>query len=92
MAETATRPTRGARKATPAKAAPAKAAPAKPAPAPETEATDGTVTRYVVTLEHAGDTKSYSAWAPPKDSGCVGKFYAPLGARSVKVAITSEAE
>lgn len=90
MPDTATRPTRtrasraAAAKATPAKAAPA-AAPTK-ADAPVTGA-DGTVESFVVALEAAGETKSYSVWTPPQGSGCVGKFYAPLGATAVKVAI-----
>ncbi len=53
----------------------------EPAAAPA-EADDGKV-RFE--LEHAGDTKNYSTWAPPAGSGCVGKLYMPLGTERVGV-------
>lgn len=85
MADTATtRPVRGARRA-PAKATQSK--PAAIAVAEATEVKDGNVERLVVALESAGETKSYSKWSAPEGSGCVGTFYAPLGATEVKVAI-----
>lgn len=91
MAETTTRPTRARKAAStkadkPAKAAtPAKAAPAKAAPAANAVVGDDGRTRVPVQLEHFENTKSYSVFVPPKSSGCVGKFYAPLGTEEVKV-------
>lgn len=83
MATTQTaRPAR-TRAARATKATPAKAAPAKTEVA-ETEAT-AEVEAYVFDLEQIEDTKSYSRWVPPKGSGCVGTFYAPLGTKAVKV-------
>lgn len=71
-----------ARKATPAKAAAAAKAEAPEAvEVPEVEA-------YVMELEQMDDTKSYSRWTPPKGSGCVGTFYAPLGTKAVRVKIS----
>lgn len=92
MAEaTATRPTRGSRRA-PSKAVPAKAAPVV-AKAPEgTEVKDGNVERLVIALESAGDTKSYSKWVFPEGSGCVGTVYAPLGTAEVRVAMKGASE
>jgi hypothetical protein len=95
MAETTTRPSRRRSKAadetpaTPVKATPAK----KTAPAKATPATgdDGRV-RVPIALEHDSDTKSYSVFVPPKGSGCVGKFYAPLGTEEVKVLLIGPAE
>jgi hypothetical protein len=43
-------------------------------------------------LVHAGDTKSYATFTPPKDSGCVGKLYAPLGTETVKVLLIGPAD
>lgn len=96
MAEaTATRPTR-TRAARPAaaKAAPAKAAKPAVAAAMEeaTKATDGNVERLVIELEYQGDTKSYAVFTPPAGSGCVGKFYAPLGTAQVRVAMKGASE
>jgi hypothetical protein len=95
-APTTTRPARGARRTS--KAAPAKAVAAKVA-APvaeeaETTAVDaaGNVNRLVIALVPVGDTKTYSRWAPPEGSGCVGTFYAPLGATEVRVAIKGATE
>lgn len=67
-----------AAKATPAKKpTPAKAAPKKPEP----------FERFTVDLEANGETASYSKWAFPKGSGCVGNVYAPLGTGTVKVLV-----
>lgn len=88
MAETATRPARSrAARAT-------KAAPATPTPKAEvtTDSATGTVNRVVLTLEHAGDTKNYAKFAVPEGAGCVGSLYVPLGTKSVKVAISGDAE
>lgn len=71
-------------KTTPAKA---KAAPAKTAPV-----TDEGRIKTPIALEHFENTKSYSVFVPPKGSGCVGKFYAPLGTEEVKVLLISPAE
>jgi hypothetical protein len=43
-------------------------------------------------LDYAGDTKSYAVFTPPAGSGCVGKFYAPLGTEEVKLLLISAAE
>jgi len=47
------------------------------------------VEAYVLNLdEHPdGPTKSFARFQPPKNSGCVGTFYAPLGTVSVRVRI-----
>lgn len=99
MADT-TRPSRARRgtvatEATPANSTPprkaaakaAKAAPAKAAPA--ATGTDER-TKTPVILEPAGSTANYAVFVPPKSSGCVGKFYAPLGTAEVKVLLISE--
>jgi hypothetical protein len=101
MADTAatTRPSRTRRNAkaaeaetTPTKATPAKAAKAAtPKAAAVTTGEDGR-TRVPVVLEYVGDTKSYAVFTPPKSSGCVGKFYAPLGTEEVKVLLIGPAE
>jgi len=95
MSETTTRPAR-ARKAatakttTPAKEkAPAKATPAK---APAVQVGEDGRARVPVQLEAAGETKSYAVFIPPKSSGCVGKFYAPLGTEEVKVLLIGPSE
>lgn len=97
MAEsTSTRPNRARRTkadaATPAaKATPAKATKsATPKAAASATGTDDRVKTPVI-LEPAGDTKSYAVFVPPKDSGCVGKFYAPLGTEEIKVLLISSA-
>lgn len=96
MAETATRPTRArASRAAAAKAAPAKAAPKTAVAAAVEDATkvvDGNVERLVIELEYQGDTKSYAVFTPPAGSGCVGKFYAPLGTAQVRVALKGSTE
>lgn len=91
MAETTTRPSRTRKAAEkPAKAAtPAKA---KAAPAATVAVGDDGRTRVPVTLDPAGETKSYAVFVPPKSSGCVGKFYAPLGTEEVKVLLIGPAE
>lgn len=94
MAETSTRPNRSRRAAGTAKAdAPAKATPAKAtkAAAKTAPATDENRTKVPVILEYAGDTKSYAVFVPPKSSGCVGKFYAPLGTEEVKLLLIGPA-
>lgn len=78
---TRTRSTTRATKATPAKAAATKAEAIEAEATPEVEA-------YVMELERIDDTKSYSRWVPPKGSGCVGTFYAPLGTQAVRVKIS----
>lgn len=97
MAEaTTTRPSRNRRTkadaaeaATPVKATPAKkAAPAKAAPATNADER----VKVPLVLEHFENTKSYSVFVPPKSSGCVGKFYAPLGTEEVKVLLIGPAE
>jgi len=100
MAETAsTRPSRSRRPkadavdgAAPTKATPAKAAKATPAKAAATSTGEDGRTRVPVVLEYVGDTKSYAVFTPPKSSGCVGKFYAPLGTEEVKVLLIGPSE
>lgn len=92
MAETTTRPARtrrapAAKSTTAAKAAPAKAATPKAEEAPEAVE----VEKYVIELENAGETKTYSKWVPPVGNGCVGTFYAPLGTETVRVQIVGPA-
>lgn len=97
MAEsTSTRPSRSRKAAgtgaTPAKAAPAKAAAkATPAKAATVSTGEDGRTRVPVVLEYSGDTKSYAVFVPPASSGCVGKFYAPLGTEEVKVLLIGPA-
>jgi hypothetical protein len=70
----------------------AKKATSKPAKVEaETDAVEDAKTRILVVMEHAGDTKTYSKWQPPKDSGCVGTYYAPLGTEVVKVLLEGPA-
>jgi hypothetical protein len=96
MAEATTRPRSRRAKAadeapaTPAKTTPAKATKAAPAAAAPIKGEDGRVKTPIV-LEYTGDTKSYAVFVPPAGSGCVGKFYAPLGTEEVKVLLISPA-
>lgn len=91
MAETATKTTTTPRRGRTTKAATA----AKPATAkaatPSTPVDDGTV-KIQLELEAAGETKSYAVFVPPAGTGCVGKFYAPLGTEQVKVLLIGPAE
>lgn len=66
---------------------------AKPA-ASKTTATEKVTTLGAIELEPhpAGDTKQYSRWVPPEGTGCVGTFYAPLGATAVTVTVSGPAE
>lgn len=96
MPETATKTTTSRRpraaKATPAKAATPRTA-AKAAPVEETTVAESSDReRYVMDLEYQGDTKSYAVFTPPSGSGCVGKFYAPLGTDQVRVALIGPAD
>lgn len=89
MAE-ATATTRPARKRTTAsKATPAKAATPKTAETPAEESTE--LQKFVVELEQIEDTKNFARFVPPKSSGCVGTFYAPLGTTQVRVQIAGPA-
>lgn len=97
MAETtSTRPNRSRRTKADTAAAPTKAAPAKatkataPKAAPASTGTDDRVKTPVI-LEFTGETKSYAVFVPPAGSGCVGKFYAPLGTEEVKVLLIGPA-
>lgn len=104
MAETVTRPVRGAaarsQAAKAAKEAAAKTETAKtdekPAEAPkaetktETKAPEGA--RTVVALEHVNDTKNWSVWKPPAGLDMVGSIYAPLGTTEVRVLAVGPAE
>jgi len=95
---TTTRPSRSRRTkadaaeaATPAKTTPAKATKAAPAKAAATSTGEDGRTRVPVVLVYVGDTKSYAVFVPPAGSGCVGKFYAPLGTEEVKVLLIGPA-
>ena len=91
----ATRPSRKrAEAATPKPAEKAKVEKAKTPKAVETDTEEtpkNDKTRILVVMEHMGDTKTYSKWQPPKDSGCVGTYYAPLGTEVVKVLLEGPA-
>lgn len=69
---------------------------AKPAATPKAAATPPTtedgLTRVTLELVKGDDTKSFATFQPPKDSGCVGKFYAPLGTETVKVLLIGPAD
>lgn len=69
----------------------AKPAATKPAVASAPTADDGK-RRFTVELEAAGETKSFAKFVPPKESGCVGQFYAPLGTETVKVLLIGPAD
>jgi hypothetical protein len=75
----------------PRRTAARKPAPAKAAPKPAETADDSTESRVAFPLEHFGTTKSYEVFAPAKDTGCVGKFYAPLGTTDVRVLLVGPA-
>lgn len=51
----------------------------------ETAVDDAGRENYAFDLTEGKPTKSYSVWEPPAGSGCVGKLYAPLGTRQVRV-------
>lgn len=65
-----------------------RASAAKPAPSTAAVTDDGTTELYEVELIPMGETRTYSKWSPPDNSGCVGTFYAPLGAVGVTMKIT----
>lgn len=79
---------------TPRRTRAAASKPAAPAAAkPDTEAPMGDgKQRIVLEMEYTGDTKSYAVFVPPAGTGCVGKFYAPLGTAEVKVALIGPAD
>lgn len=89
MAETATKTaTPRTRTRKPAGTAAAKAA---PAPTPKEEPTESTQ-KLTFSLASMGDTKNYSTFDISTDvngnaTGCVGKFYAPLGTEVVKILV-----
>lgn len=93
-AKTTTNPRAARRTASTTKATAAKAETPKAAPKSTTAAervaaasTEDSAKR-VIHLEHVGDTKSYSKWAPNADEeGVTGNFYAPLGAQTVRVLV-----
>lgn len=71
-----------------------KAPAAKPAakqPATTPPADDGMM-KIQLELDAAGETKSYAVFTPPPGSGCVGKFYAPLGTEQIKVLLIGPAD
>lgn len=93
MAETATKTTnpRSRRATTAAKPKAAPATTAAKASAPAEEDTSD-VQKITATLAPLADTKNYSTFDISKDvdgnaTGCVGKFYAPLGTETVRVQI-----
>lgn len=97
MAETAaktTTPRRPRQRATTAgKAATAPAKPRRPAPkkAAQVEAS------FTFDLAPVGDTKNFSLFDQGTDvngnkTGCVGKYYAPLGTTAVQVTITGPSD
>ena len=80
-----------AKKATPAPAAKAaKPATAAPAEAPATPADDAGQLRLV--YEKGEDTKSYTIFHPPANSGVVGKMYCPHGTQEVRVLLIVDTE
>jgi hypothetical protein len=90
MAETAQKtgtPRRGGSRA--GRAAAAKPAPSK-APAAASEAP--TTSLAAISLIPMGETRQYSKWSPPENIGCVGTFYAPLGATAVTVTISGPSD
>lgn len=48
--------------------------------------------KKLVPFEYVGDTKTYSVFQPPKDSGVVGKVYALHGTEEVRVLLIMAAE
>lgn len=85
-----TRPARTRKPAgTAAKATKAATPKAQPAQGPVTE--DGK-TRVTLELDFLENTKTYAKFTPPKSSGCVGQFYAPLGTETVKVLLIGPSE
>lgn len=94
MAETATKTTnpRSRARSTTAKTTATKATTAAKTTPPVEEEASGEVQKITVTLAPLADTKNYSTFDISKDvdgnaTGCVGKFYAPLGTETVKVLI-----
>lgn len=79
----ATKPATTAAKATPAKAAPA---------AKVDESTEDLAKVGPIELEFKNETKNYAVFTPPKGTGCVGSFYAPLGTTQVRVMLYGPAE
>jgi hypothetical protein len=48
--------------------------------------------RFPFVCEESGETKSYAKFTPPKNSGCVGTLYVPLGTVEVKVLLIGPAD
>ena len=69
------------------RAATATKAPTKAAATPKAEEAPPADLRAkkLIPFEYTGDTKTYSVFQPPKDSGVVGKVYAPHGTEEVRV-------
>lgn len=63
-----------------------------PAAPPAVEPEESAEESYVFECVQLDDTKSYAVFAPPKDSGCVGKIYVPKGTARVRVRITGGAD
>lgn len=84
-------PTRRATTAKPSATKPAAAA--KPAAPKATPAADEDLAKVgPIPLDFSHETKNYAVFTPPKDSGCVGSFYAPPGTTGVRVMLYGPAE
>lgn len=89
MAATETRPAKKRGKTTD-EAPKAKAKVVKPIKSEDVEEAGSngtTVDKLKIELEHVNTTTRYEKFSPPEGSGCVGQFYAPPGAKTVKVLI-----
>ena len=89
MPEAATKTATTPRRTRKTPAAKPAASASKPATAPPAD--DGMM-KIQLELDAAGETKSYAVFTPPAGSGCVGKFYAPLGTEQIKVLLIGPAD
>lgn len=78
------------KKATPAPAAKAAKPAAAPVETPAAPVDDAGQLRLV--YEKGEDTKSYTIFHPPTDSGVVGKMYCPHGTQEVRVLLIVDTE
>lgn len=67
------------------------AAPKAATPKAAAKSTDDASKPVVVDMVRLEDTKSYSVFTFPADTGCVGKVYVPHGTTAVKVAFYVDA-
>lgn len=86
-------PTRGRAATAKSSATKPAAATTKPATPKAAPATDEDLAKVgPIPLDFSHETKNFAVFTPPKDSGCVGSFYAPVGTTEVRVMLYGPTE